>query len=193
MSTVGLRVTMVATIVGLNVVFSPSALAQVCARPAGTYETFGDIVVDASSNLAWKRCSIGQTWNGTSCSGQAALFTFSQAQTLSAPSFDGFVWRMPRPEELATLVIADGNCPVAIDQEFFPRSVPRAYWTSTPVPKLTDLAYCQSFAAGSSAADRQNCWAGTLLAVRLVSALPVRGRTTVAPARAGFSVVESGN
>lgn len=193
MSTIRSQVAIGIAILGLNVVFSASAVAQVCSRPTGTYETFGDTVVDTSTKLAWKRCSGGQTWNGTSCSGQAALFTFDQALALSAPSAEGFVWRIPRPEELATLVIADGQCPVAIDQEIFPRSVPGTYWTGTPVSKAADAAYCQSFSAGASASDRQSCWAGALLPVRLVSALPVRGRSGVAPTASAFAVEDSGN
>lgn len=176
----------------LHLAFATSALAQVCTRSKGTYETYGDIVVDKVSKLAWKRCSDGQTWNGSSCSGEFAGYSFGQALDVTAPSSDGYVWRMPKPEELATLVIENASCVPAIDQNVFPRTVPGRYWTSQPLPKNPDAAYCLSFGIGASAPQRDQCWVSNRLPVRLVSSLPARSVAAPPPIAAAFTIDEAG-
>lgn len=59
----------------------------------------GDEVLDRKNNLLWKRCSLGETWNGAICDGVAQDVSLQEAKK-QAP--DG--WRVPTIRELATLV-----------------------------------------------------------------------------------------
>lgn len=63
---------------------------------------------DPKNKLIWMRCSIGQTWTGSSCSGEAIGLTWNDA--VEYPSLfnqDGFAgkrdWRLPTISELSTL------------------------------------------------------------------------------------------
>ena len=59
-----------------------------------TYEAYG---------LMWQKCSIGKTWTGDTCSGEATEMTWNDAMNLSV-SFAGHNdWRLPTKEELMTL------------------------------------------------------------------------------------------
>lgn len=65
------------------------------------YEVLGDgsEVRDRTSNLIWKRCTVGQTWTGNSCSGKSSRFTFDDAPQLATGG-----WRVPTIRELSTLI-----------------------------------------------------------------------------------------
>lgn len=54
---------------------------------------------DPKTGLVWQRCSVGQKWNGSTCTGQAKTFTFENAQKLT-----GNGWRVPTVRELHSLV-----------------------------------------------------------------------------------------
>jgi len=186
------RVSFILYVFCLQYLLTATAFAQVCSRSKGTYETFGDIVVDKDSKLAWKRCSDGQSWNGASCSGEATGHTFTEALRVSAPANDGLIWRIPKPEELATLVINNAACTPAIDQEVFPHTLPGTYWSGQLLAKNSDAAYCQSFGPGASGSQREPCWTSRRFAVRLVSTLPLRGYAPATPIAASFSVDDAG-
>ena len=116
----------------------------------------GSVVRDESTNLVWKRCSVGQTWNGKTCEGNAKSFTFLEAQGLQS---DG--WRLPTARELSTLLdctskktrkdvdLKDGGAtvPTSCDGNFvaptihktaFPNAKNGEYWTSSRVPGKPD-------------------------------------------------------
>lgn len=67
-------------------------------------------VTDNVTRLIWKRCSEGQTWNGTSCNLNTASYTWSEAvqraQTVNKTG--GFAgkkdWRLPTVKELSSIV-----------------------------------------------------------------------------------------
>lgn len=179
--------------IGLNVLLVSPAIGQVCSKPPASYDVFGDVVVDKVTKLAWKRCSLGQTWNGTTCSGRAWGYAFKDAQTATAPSSEGFSWRIPRPDELASLVVAGAACASAIDQDVFPRTLPALYWTGQAHASNRELGYCQSFAPGVSESERQTCLSANALAVRLVSVLPAGGYSPPVPTASSFAVDDSGN
>lgn len=63
---------------------------------------------DSSTKLSWMRCSIGQTWTGNSCDGEAIKLNWNDA--MEYPSLfneDGYAgkkdWRLPTISELSTL------------------------------------------------------------------------------------------
>lgn len=69
----------------------------------------GSVIRDTVNKLEWQRCSVGQTWNGTTqrCDGTAATYTLNQAIQLTAAG--GF--RIPTSVELKTLVYCSSGQP----------------------------------------------------------------------------------
>jgi uncharacterized protein (TIGR02145 family) len=59
----------------------------------------GDEVLDRNNNLLWKRCSLGEAWNGAACSGVAQDVSLEEARKQTPNG-----WRIPSIRELATLV-----------------------------------------------------------------------------------------
>ncbi len=61
-------------------------------------------VTDKRTSLMWMRCSLGQIWTGSTCSGSAKGYEWDNAKNLST-SFAGYDdWRTPSIVELNTLV-----------------------------------------------------------------------------------------
>lgn len=105
------------------------------------------------SNLVFMRCAIGQTFNGTTCSGESTPLNWQQAlaasmqanidSTSNLPS-----WRLPNIKELA--VISERACVrPAINEEIFPNTPPDAFWTSTPSVKTPDMAWSITYTNAS--------------------------------------------
>lgn len=122
----------------------------------------GNLVWDKATGLVWMRCSLGQTWNGKTCNGNATGFNFEQAQDAArsvnaAKEQRGFNdWEVPNARQLATIrecsnglksnelkdledgkpKVADGCRPVAakptIDSSIFSGTKDSWYWSSSP-------------------------------------------------------------
>lgn len=88
--------------------------------PTADFTGHGDgTVTHTKTGLTWMRCSLGQTWTGSTCQGTAALFTYAQALALQ-PTFAGYDdWRLPNIAELQTIVERDRYYP-AINTTVFP-------------------------------------------------------------------------
>jgi hypothetical protein len=66
----------------------------------------GGLVKDTVTSLIWMRCSLGQTWDGRTCSGTAKEYTWQEAMN-AAKHFEyaGYSdWRLPTIDELKSLV-----------------------------------------------------------------------------------------
>ncbi|SFR54017.1 DUF1566 domain-containing protein [Thiomicrospira sp. ALE5] len=63
-------------------------------------------ITDTKTNLTWMRCSLGQTWTGTTCSGDASIHRWQAARDLAKESrfADKSDWRLPTVDELHSLV-----------------------------------------------------------------------------------------
>lgn len=80
---------------------NPIQKQEVTVNPAPVKQRFvaeNDIVKDKQTNLTWQRCSVGQTWSGNTCQGQAKEFAFDDAQKQA-----GNGWRVPSIRELVSL------------------------------------------------------------------------------------------
>jgi hypothetical protein len=58
------------------------------------------------TSLMWMRCSLGQTWDGSTCAGEVATYNWEEAlKTPNDFSYEGYSdWRVPTSRELITLM-----------------------------------------------------------------------------------------
>ncbi len=114
-------------------------------------------ITDEITGLVWQRCALGQTWNGTGCSGGLGSYTWAQA--LQVASAAGSGWRLPNAKEIDAMLDRRCSSP-AVNTNLFPGAQSVKTWTSTPgwAVDLTDGAML-----GSQTATDAN-------SVRLVSA-----------------------
>ncbi len=94
-----------------------------------TVQAGGTEVLDTQTGLLWQRCSLGQSWNGTTCAGSAGVYTWQSA--LQAAHDLGNGWRLPNVRELQSLV-EDACTSPSINEALFPGTVSSFYWTSSP-------------------------------------------------------------
>ena len=113
------------------------------------FSQYGAEVIDKRTGLVWARCSLGQSWNGSTCTGTASTHTheeaLAQAQAANVGGASG--WRLPTVKELASL--ADKGCRnPAIDSTAFPNTPSSRYWASSPDVGDSDYAWYVSFNYG---------------------------------------------
>ncbi len=107
-------------------------------------------VTDIDSGLTWMRCSLGQEWTGESCRGELATMSWSQAQQNISEMNDqgGFAdfrdWRLPRLNELATIVDLACKSP-RVNTRIFPDTPAAGYWSDSSTSYAPDYAYMLSF------------------------------------------------
>ena len=103
------------------------------AMAAKTYSDNGDgTVTDPTTGLVWMRCSMGQVWDGTTCTGEAKTYTFDEANALTGKvTFAGKGdWRLPNIRELLTIVDRSVDRP-AIDMVAFPNTSASDFWSAS--------------------------------------------------------------
>lgn len=98
-------------------------------------------VKDLKTNLIWQRCSVGQTWSGSSCAGAASKYTWQNALQLGQSMTAD--WRLPNIKELQSLVEKACSRP-SINQTIFPNTSSDNYWSSS----YNRSYWSVSFAAG---------------------------------------------
>lgn len=140
-----------------------SATAQAQARY--TYSTAGDEVTDTQTGLTWRRCSEGQVWSGSTCTGAAATYTHEQALARATAQAGTSGWRLPNVKELASIADKARTAP-AIDTTAFPATPSHWYWSSTPYAGGASNAWLVSFYDGYASYDYRG--SGYLILVRLV-------------------------
>ncbi len=93
-------------------------------------QTGGAEVLDMQTQLIWQRCSLGQTWNGSSCTGTATSYTWKNA--LSAAKALGNGYRLPNIKELQSLREVACVAP-KINSTVFPNTTSNSwYWSASP-------------------------------------------------------------
>ena len=132
------------------------ANAQTCddsitpTTPDNRFSDNGDgTVTDKTTNLIWMRCALGQTWDGSTCTGSATTYTWQQAlQEAEGYTFAGSSgWRVPSIKELASIVELSCYNP-AINQEVFPHTPSDWFWTASPYAPNSYDAWIVSFGYG---------------------------------------------
>ena len=164
-------VLIVALLLGLTP-FRTTMADQVCepkilsTNPDVTFTVHDDgTVTHQVTGLMWMRCSLGQKWDGKTCSGTAATYSWAGAlQAGSNQEFAGYSdWRLPNKNELETILEESCNSP-AINARIFPATPPAYFWTSSPYAGSASGAWSIDFGYGSVNASVKS---GTLN-VRLV-------------------------
>ena len=107
------------------------------------------IVIDIRSGVEWLRCSIGQTWDGNTCTGKIVKLNhddINQAIKLANEQLGGN-WRLPSLAELEGIVCHDCEG-VKIDEAAFPNTSAEPYWTNEQNPYATRHYYTVNFFTG---------------------------------------------
>lgn len=96
-------------------------------------------LTDSGSDLMWRRCALGQTWNGARCEGSPVRLDWAGAQAAVAEinqSGDLFYndWRVPSIRDLASIVERQCQNP-RTSLELFPGTPADFFWTSTRAPQ----------------------------------------------------------
>lgn len=108
-------------------------------------------VTHRESGLMWMRCSLGQTWTGSTCEGYASKHNWRDAVQLGQDQqFAGHDdWRLPEKQELELLLEKRCETPM-INLAIFPNTPSGWYWTAS-MPGLEDdshMAWYVSFSLG---------------------------------------------
>ena len=127
--------------------------AQTCnanitrSAPDSRYELLNNNteVKDSKTGLIWQRCSLGQTWSGSSCTGTASTYNWTNALQTAANMGNG--WRLPNIKELASLVEEACYNP-SINETYFPNTISSYYWASSPVAYGSSRAWIVNFYYG---------------------------------------------
>ncbi len=130
--------------------------------PTERFKDNGDgTVTDPQSGMTWMRCALGQTWDGNTCTGKAAGFTWQAAQDEAAKiningGYGAFKdWRVPHIPELA--MIAERQCDdPRINLTLFPATPADSFWSATPGRGARKGAYLLSFGTkGAHAGEKE--------------------------------------
>ena len=111
--------------------------------------TNGQEVTDSKTGLIWRRCSEGQVWSGSACTGSASVFmheaalAHATAQTLAT----NVAWRLPNVKELASIRDVTKSAPT-IDSLAFPATTSDFFWSSSPKTNDSNTAWGINFYFG---------------------------------------------
>lgn len=118
--------------------------------PAGRF-TLNDngTVTDNQTGLMWMRCSLGQTWDGTTCTESASTYTWVQAlASANESNYANFSdWYLPNMKEYASIVETACYNP-AINQTVFPNTPSSGYWSSSPYAYRDNVVWSVGFSKG---------------------------------------------
>ncbi|MBE0598468.1 MAG: DUF1566 domain-containing protein [Desulfuromonadales bacterium] len=134
------------------------AAAQSCKAtiPAATPEVQfilhdNGTVTHKTTGLMWMRCSLGQSWNGKTCTGTAGSHSWQNAlKAVHLYDFAGYRdWRLPNKNELDSILEESCASP-AINTTVFPATPLSYFWSSSPYAGLAHGAWSIDFGYGSA-------------------------------------------
>ncbi len=107
-------------------------------------------VTHNNTGLMWMRCQLGQTWNGSTCSGTAQTYNWQNAlQMAESVSFAGYNdWRLPNKNELISIVERACYNP-AINTTAFPNTASSGIWSSSQPAFRANSSWGMNFRDGS--------------------------------------------
>ncbi|EIA3112227.1 DUF1566 domain-containing protein [Vibrio cholerae] len=155
--------------------YSDNYVRLVLDKSTSVYEVNADgTVYDKATNLTWMRCSLGQTWDGKSCIGEAQKYTWDESIKITLNFAGSNAWRLPTVEELDSLVYCskgrkpswgpghkytrdtNGQCVgdnyqlPTIDISAFPNTPVHYYWSSSLLSRNSPNAFIFDFGNGGA-------------------------------------------
>lgn len=109
------------------------AFAAAASQAQGRYaiSSDGQEVTDTTSHLTWRRCAEGMRWDGKTCTGKLAKYTYADAKKAAAAAKGaGKAWRIPSREELVALFDPAAKKKPKIDAQAFPKATKGPFWAS---------------------------------------------------------------
>jgi Protein of unknown function (DUF1566) len=137
-----------------------------------TVSANGQEVTDSKTGLIWRRCSEGQTWSGSACTGSPSGYTHEAAlaQATAQTLATNVAWRLPNIKELASIVDNTKANP-AINRTAFPQTpATDIFWSSSPYIYLPDASYARVVYFSNGSVDYLN--RGATPFVRFVRSSP---------------------
>ncbi|HFB66947.1 MAG TPA: DUF1566 domain-containing protein [Aeromonadales bacterium] len=100
--------------------------------PDSRFTINGDTVTDNLTGLIWMRCSVGKSWDGSTCTGTATLVNWKTAlETAENFVFAGADnWRLPNIKELTSIMEFSCSAP-ALNENIFPGNTASIYYSSS--------------------------------------------------------------
>ncbi len=100
--------------------------------PDSRFTINGDTVTDNQTGLIWMRCSVGKSWDGSTCTGTATLVNWKTAlETAENFVFAGADnWRLPNIKELTSIMEFSCSAP-ALNENIFPNNTASIYYSSS--------------------------------------------------------------
>lgn len=140
-----------------------SNVAAPATTPSSEFTILGDgsSIRHEASGLEWRRCSIGQNWDGTTCQANTTFHTWKQTLDIAASAAGD--WRLPNIQELRSIVERCRESP-AINRQAFPATPSSYFWSASPDAGNLDRAWGINFADGNDAQGGK----GSAVRVRLV-------------------------
>lgn len=157
----------------LTLALAQTANAQICNNaivadaPNSRYKITTSTVLDKQTGLIWMRCALGQTFDGTGCTGTPTSMNWQAAlQMAESTTFTGKTdWRLPNQKELQSLVENRCYAP-AINTAIFPGTTSIGFWSSSPYARFSYFGY--AWIVNFYLGYESNGYEGNGYAVRLV-------------------------
>lgn len=111
-----------------------ASMTGLASNPDAAYTVQADgTATHIATGLMWKRCSEGQSWSDSTCTGSASFHTWPQALKLASTSRFALHddWRLPNLKELRSLVEECVLSP-AINDTIFPATPSGFIWSGSP-------------------------------------------------------------
>jgi hypothetical protein len=119
-------------------------------------ETEDTEIFDSLTGLIWQKCTVGMSWNGSTCTGTPNSYSWRGAllysQTLSESILDGKKWRLPNVVELYSIADHSKDTP-AINNQWFPQTPAVTTWSSSPNIQTPSEAWLIGFSSGYTATE----------------------------------------
>jgi len=149
------------------IVLATPAGAQTCrsnsiqaSAPTSRYVLNDDgTVTDKETEITWMRCSLGQKWDGHTCTGKANRYNWQKAvaavSEVNKAKYAGVsTWRLPYVPELASIVERQCFNP-RVNLVVFPGTPSIAFWTGMERKGYPDMAYKIDFGGGKATPSKK--------------------------------------
>ncbi len=104
-------------------------------------------VTHKTTGLTWMRCSLGQEWVSSTCSGPLGFYSYDQSAALTHTFAGHSDWRVPNIAELQTIVERESTHP-AINSTIFPSTPKYSFWSSSHYAGVAWRAWFVDFSYG---------------------------------------------